>query len=72
MKHKIVKTPGWWLLRAVINDPDKSREYAEEIKSLPHDDRRWCRKIQAWAVRRKHNNFVIDVAKRYLGITVKA
>jgi len=71
-KSKAVKTPGWWIIRVIFSDPEQGRELAEEVKRLPFDDRRWCRHIQAWAIRRKHTEFVIDIAKRYLGLTVKA
>jgi hypothetical protein len=71
-KNKIVRTPGWWLLRAAFQNPEDSREYSEEIRNLPHDNRRWCRKIQAWAIHRSQTAFVVDIANRYLSIRIKA
>jgi hypothetical protein len=71
-KHRAVKTPGWWLIQVFFKNPEDSRQFSDEVKRLPFDDRRWCRKIGAWAVRNKHTDFVIDIANRYLGIKVKA
>lgn len=71
-KSRVVKTPGWFVIRAFFKEPIDEQRYEQEIKSLPFYDRRWCRKIKAWAVRRNHDKFVVRVAKQYLGLNVKA
>lgn len=70
-KSKVIKTPGWWILLAVIRDSNNARSYSEEIRRLSFMDRRWCRGIGAWAVSVKHTQFVQDIAKQYLDIKVK-
>jgi hypothetical protein len=67
---QIVPSPGWFLIKSPRDIPEAAT-FTESIKELPFPDRRWCRRIEAWAVRRIHERHITDAIAKCFGVKLK-
>ncbi len=67
---QVVTSPGWFLIKSPRDVP-QAATFTQLIKELPFTDRRWCRRIEVWAVRRIHEAHIVSAIKKCFGVKPK-